>query len=69
MNYLLVKKTQLVEKGIYIDAQELSDGRAVLSINAMTVIGSDLQDVEIITQQTLDALLLEEKNKSKTSKK
>ena len=68
MNYLLVKKTQLVEKGIYIDAQELSDGRAVLSINAMKVIGSDLQDVEIITQQTL-ALLLEEKNKSKTSKK
>ena len=68
MNYLLVKKTQLVEKGIYIDAQELSDGRAVLSINAMKVIGSDLQDVEIITQQTLDALLLEEKNKSKTSK-
>ena len=69
MNYLLDKKTQLVEKGIYIDAQELSDGRAVLSINAMKVIGSDLQDVEIITQQTLDALLLEEKNKSKTSKK
>ena len=69
MNYLLVKKTQLVEKGIYIDAQELSDGRAVLSINAMKVIGSDLQDVEIITQQTLDALLLEEKNKSKTSQK
>ncbi len=69
MNYLLVKKTQLVEKGIYIDAQELSDGRAVLSINAMKVIGSDLQDVDIITQQTLDALLLEEKNKSKTSKK
>lgn len=69
MNYLLVKKSQLVEKGIYIDAQELSDGRAVLSINAMKVIGSDLQDVEIITQQTLDALLLEEKNKSKTSKK
>ena len=69
MNYLLVKKAQLVEKGIYIDAQELSDGRAVLSINAMKEIGSDLQDVEIITQQTLDALLLEEKNKSKTSKK
>lgn len=69
MNYLLVKKAQLVEKGIYIDAQELSDGRAVLSINAMKVIGSDLQDVEIITQQTLDALLLEEKTRSKTSKK
>lgn len=69
MNYLLVKKTQLVEKGIYIDAQELSDGRAVLSINAMKVIGSDLKDVEIITQQTLDALLLEEKKKSKTTKK
>lgn len=69
MNYLLVKKTQLVEKGIYIDAQELSDGRAVLSINALKVIGSDLKDVEIITQQTLDALLLEEKKKSKTTKK
>lgn len=69
MNYLLVKKTQLVEKGIYVDAQELSDGRAVLSVNALKVIGSDLQDVEIITQQTLEALLLAEKNKSKTSKK
>lgn len=69
MNYLLVKKSQLVEKGIYIDAQELSDGRAVLSINALKVIGSDLQGVEIITQQTLDALLLAEKNKSKTIKK
>ena len=69
MNYLLVKKSQLVEKGIDIDAQELSDGRAVLSINAMKVIGSDLQDVEIITQQTLDALLLEEKTRSKTVKK
>ncbi|SDB77199.1 hypothetical protein SAMN05192581_101866 [Bacteroides ovatus] len=69
MNYLLVKKSQLVEKGIYIDAQELSDGRAVLSINAMKVIGSDLQDVEIVTQQTLDALLLEEKTRSKTVKK
>ena len=69
MNYLLVKKSQLVEKGIYVDAQELSDGRAVLSINALKVIGSDLKDVEIITQQTLDALLLSEKNKSKTVKK
>lgn len=69
MNYLLVKKSQLVEKGIYIDAQELSDGRAVLSINAMKVIGSDLQDVEIITQQTLDTLLLEEKTRSKTVRK
>lgn len=69
MNYLLVKKAQLVEKGIYIDAQELSDGRAVLSINAMKVIGSDLQDVEIITQQTLDTLLLEEKTRSKTVRK
>lgn len=66
MNYLLVKKAQLVEKDIYIDAQELSDGRAVLSINALKVIGSDLQDVEIITQQTLDALLLAEKNKART---
>ena len=65
MNYLLVKKSQLVEKKIYIDAQELSDGRAVLSINALKVIGSDLQDVEIITQQTLDALLLAEKNKAR----
>lgn len=69
MNYLLVKKAQLVEKGIYIDAQELSDGRAVLSINAMKVLGSDLQDVEIITQQTLDTLLLEEKTRSKTVRK
>lgn len=34
MNYLLVSKAQLIEKGIYTDAQELSDGRAVLSINA-----------------------------------
>jgi hypothetical protein len=69
MNYLLVSKAQLIEKGIYTDAQELSDGRAVLSINALKVIGSDLKDVEIITQQTLDALLLEEKKKSKTTKK
>ena len=69
MNYLLVKKSQLVEKGIYIDAQELSDGWAVLSFNAMKVIGSDLQDVEIITQQTLDTLLLEEKTRSKTVRK
>lgn len=69
MNYLLVKKAQLVEKDIFVDAQELSDGRVVLSINALKVIGSDLQDVEIITQQSLDALLLEEKKKSKSSKK
>lgn len=69
MNYLLVSKAQLIEKGIYTDAQELSDGRAVLSINALKVIGSDLKDVEIITQQTLDALLLAEKKKSKTTKK
>lgn len=69
MNYLLVKKAQLEKKGIFVDAQELSDGRAVLSINALKVIGSDLQDVEIITQQSLDALLLEEKKKSKSSKK
>ena len=69
MNYLLVSKAQLIEKEIYVDAQELSDGRSVLSINALKVIGSDLQGVEIITQQTLDALLLAEKNKSKTIKK
>lgn len=69
MNYLLVSKAQLVEKGIYTDAQELSDGRAVLSINALKVIGTGLTDVEIITQQTLDALLLEEKKRSKTTKK
>lgn len=68
MNYLLVKKSQLVEKGIYVDAQELSDGRAVLSINALKVIGSDLQDVEIITQQTLEALLLSENEKVKIAK-
>lgn len=69
MNYLLVSKAQLVEKGIYTDAQELSDGRAVLSINALKVIGSGLKNVEIITQEALNALLLEEKKKSKTVKK
>ncbi|MEH2918690.1 hypothetical protein [Segatella copri] len=66
MNYLLVSKAQLIEKGIYTDAQELSDGRAVLSINALKVIGTGLKDVEIITQEALNALLLEEKKKSKT---
>lgn len=69
MNYLLVSKAQLIEKGIYTDAQELSDGRAVLSINALKVIGTGLKDVEIITQEALSALLLEEKKKSKTVKK
>lgn len=69
MNYLLVNKAQLIEKGIYTDAQELSDGRAVLSINALKVIGTGLKDVEIITQEALNALLLEEKKKSKTVKK
>lgn len=68
MNYLLVSKAQLIEKGIYQDAQELSDGRAVLSINALKVIGTGLKDVEIITQEALNALL-EEKKKSKTVKK
>ena len=58
MNYLLVSKAQLIEKGIYTDAQELSDGRAVLSINALKVIGTGLKDVEIITQEALNALLL-----------
>ena len=66
---LLVSKAQLIEKGIYTDAQELSDGRAVLSINALKVIGTGLKDVEIITQEALNALLLEEKKKSKTVKK
>ena len=69
MNYLLVSKAQLIEKGIYQDAQELSDGRAALSINALKVIGTGLKDVEIITQEALNALLLEEKKKSKTVKK
>lgn len=69
MNYLLVSKAQLIEKGIYTDTQELSDGRAVLSINALKVIGTGLKDVEIITQEALNALLLEEKKKSKTVKK
>lgn len=69
MNYLLVSKAQLIEKGIYTDAQELSDGRAVLSINALKVIGTGLKNVEIITQEALNALLLEEKKKSKTVKK
>lgn len=69
MNYLLVSKAQLIEKGIYTDAQELSDGRAVLCINALKVIGTGLKDVEIITQEALNALLLEEKKKSKTVKK
>ena len=69
MNYLLVSKAQLIKKGIYTDAQELSDGRAVLSINALKVIGTGLKDVEIITQEALNALLLEEKKKSKTVKK
>ena len=69
MNYLLVSKAQLIEKGIYTDAQELSDGRAVLSINALKVIGTGLKDVEIITQEALNALLLEEKKKTKTVKK
>lgn len=63
MNYLLVSKAQLIEKGIYTDAQELSDGRAVLSINALKVIGTGLKDVEIITQEALNALLLEEKKR------
>lgn len=65
MNYLLVSKAQLIEKGIYTYAQELSDGRAVLSINALKVIGTGLKDVEIITQEALNALLLEEKRKVK----
>ena len=69
MNYLLVSKAQLIEKGIYTDAQELSDGRAVLSINALKVIGTGMKKVKNITQEALNALLLEEKKKSKTVKK
>ena len=32
MNYLLVSKAQLIEKGIYQDAQELSDGLSLIHI-------------------------------------
>lgn len=60
MNYLLVEKKQLVEKGVYTEAEEMSDGRAVLSINALKVV-TNLTNVEIIDDRALEALLVKEK--------
>lgn len=60
MNYLLVEKKQLVEKGVYAEAEEMSDGRAVLSINALKVV-TNLTNVEIIDDRALEALLVKEK--------
>lgn len=60
MNYLLVDKKQLADKNIYPDAEELSDGRVVLSINALKVV-TNLQNVEIIDDRGLEALLVNEK--------
>lgn len=60
MNYLLVDKKQLFEKGVYTEAEEMSDGRAVLSINALKVV-TNLTNVEIIDDRALEALLVKEK--------
>lgn len=60
MNYLLVDKKQLLEKNIYPEAQELSDGRVVLNISVLKVI-TGLSNVEIIDDRALDALVLKEK--------
>lgn len=60
MNYLLVEKKQLVEKGVYTEAEEMSDGRAVLTINALKVV-TGLTNVEIIDDRALEALVLREK--------
>lgn len=60
MNYLLVDKKQLLEKKIYPEAEELSDGRVVLNISVLKVI-TGLSNVEIIDDRALDALVLKEK--------
>lgn len=60
MNYLLVEKKQLVEKGVYTETEEMSDGRAVLTINALKVV-TGLTNVEIIDDRALEALVLREK--------
>lgn len=65
MEYLLVKKEVLVQRGIYLDSQELSDGRVVLSINALKVIGRNAEGVEIITQDDLENILQAETEKKK----
>jgi len=64
MNYLLVAKSKLSSLGIFPDAQELSDGRVVLSINAMKVIPS-LEGVDIINDAQLNELVMSEKKKKK----
>jgi hypothetical protein len=68
MNYLLVQKSKLNELGIFTDAQELSDGRAVLSVNALKVLPS-IEGVDIINDTQLNELVMSEKKKNEKSKK
>ena len=64
MNYFLVDKKQLVEKGICLEAQELSDGRVILGSGVMKMIDGGLTNVDILNQRQYEDLQLEERNKA-----
>lgn len=55
MNYALVDKKQLDEKGLFSHAEVLPDGRAIIPLNWLKAV-TGLKDVEIADTKTLKEL-------------
>lgn len=67
MNYVLVDKKQLDEKGVFPFAELLPDGRVILPLNALKTI-TGLTGIDIVDSEAVKALqaeaTLDEKDKS-----
>jgi len=56
MNYVLVQKLQLIEKGVTNYGKELTDGRVVIPANMLKTV-SGLTGVDIVSLEELNKII------------
>lgn len=66
MNYLLIEKKQLDEKGLFPYAEQLPDGRCIIPMSALKA-ATGFKNIEIVDDDTLDELMNPQNNSQEPS--
>lgn len=63
MNYVLVQKSQLIEKGVTNFGEELSDGRVVMPLSTLKTV-TGLTGVDVVSLEQVKELIEADKEAS-----
>jgi len=63
MNYVLVQKSQLIEKGVTNFGEELSDGRVVMPLSTLKTV-TGLTGVDVVSLEKVKELIEADKEAS-----